>query len=50
MAADCQYLSEEAVESDPSIYVDNGAKEYAHELVVVGDEDEVLVRHCYTRG
>ena len=50
MAADCQYLSEEAVESDPSIYVYNGPKEDAHELVVVGDKDEVLVRHCYTGG
>jgi hypothetical protein len=50
MAADCQYLSKETVESDPGIYVDNGPKKDAHELVVVGDEDEVLVRHCYTGG
>jgi hypothetical protein len=50
MAADCQYLSKETVESDPGVYIDDGAKEDAHELVVVGDEDEVLVRHCYARG
>ena len=50
MAAYCQYLSQQAVECDPCIYVDDGPKEYAHELVIVWNKDEVLVGHRNTGG
>jgi len=50
MATHCKYLSEEAVEGDPSVDVDDGAKKDAHELVVVWNKYEVLIRHGDARG
>jgi hypothetical protein len=50
MAAHCKYLSEEAVEGDPSVDVDDGAKKDAHKLVVVWNKYEVLIRHGDARG
>jgi len=50
MATDCKYLSEEAVEGYPSVDVDDGAKKDAHELVVVWNKYEVLIRHCDARS
>jgi hypothetical protein len=50
MATYCQYLGEKTVESNPSINIDDGPKEYTNELVVVWDKYEVLVGHRDTRG
>jgi len=50
MAAHCKYLSEEAVEGDPSVDVDDRAKKDAHKLVVVWNKYEVLIRHCDARS
>lgn len=41
----CKYLCEQAVDSDPRVYIDDGAEEDAHELIVIGDKYEVLVGH-----
>ena len=50
MAADRDYLGQQAVDGDPGVNVDYAPEEDAHELVVVGDVHEVLVGHCHAAG